>query len=263
MYIVEYIENLYANSRYGSADYEIACYILMNLERIQDISLSEIARSVGCPKSTVSYFFSSPGIPGGYSAFQRALQTEFGIKKTTVGKHVDWIRELVSGLARYKVFSDTNIRFLCSEVMKSQKVLVTGPLRYRDCFMSLIYFLRSMGIYARFIIDSDMNNAGDLFETVTERKMILFIAPSDTYTEFIYKFDSSPQYADACSRIEGSKYYLCRKNDSGSSNRNILTFRPKANPYEWVLSVMILANEMFAECVSQSETDMNRAVYIL
>lgn len=263
MYIVEHIENLYASAKYGSADYEIACFLLMNIERLDRITLTEIAKATGCPKSTVSAFFSAYGLPGGFSAFQRGLQTEFGVKNLSISRHVEMCRSLAEKLSNYRAVDENDIRQLSAAALSADKFLIVGPVRYRDIFFTVIYYLRLLGIYTRYIPNSDMNTAGDLFETVSADKKILFLVPSDSYTEFVYKNESTPQFADSYRKIRGERYYLCRANDPSAPKENVFLFNPASNPYEWILSMMVFSADLFTECAERGNIESARSIYVL
>jgi len=263
MRIGEYLEILYETSKKGSADFLISGYLLMRYSDGEFGSLTSIAKELGLSKSTVSAFFSSPGLPGGFQGFLQGAETERGMNVIEVEKHCEFIRETTADLAAFRSADKNAFIRLANTMMEKDNVIIIGPQRYRDIALSPVCLLRLLGKTGRYMPAAMMNyHRGELLG-LTDKDMILFFSPEASRTETEFMIFRSKENSEILKAISSRTIWFCNYRQGDPDKNQIIPFEPGTNPYERVFRVAHASGMLFLELVKASGIDPQTKIYII
>ncbi|MBQ9823845.1 MAG: hypothetical protein IJM63_05055 [Solobacterium sp.] len=263
MRIGEYLEILYETSKKGSADFLISEYLLMRCSDGEFGTLTSIAKELGLSKSTVSAFFSSPGLPGGFQSFLQAMGTERGMSIIEIEKHCEYIRDMAAGVTAFRSADKNDITRLANTMMENDNVIIIGPQRYRDTSLSVVCLLRQLGKKSRFMPSAMMNYHSEELMSLTDRDLILFFSPETTKTETEFLISRTRHRAEMLKSISGRTIWFCNYREGDPDKNQIIPFEPGANPYEQVFRVAHTSGLLFLELVKASGIDPQTKIYII
>lgn len=262
MFLKEYVEALYEQSVKGSADFMISEYLLMHIGDIPALQLSQIARETGLPKSTVSYYFCSDRIPGGFTAFKSAIKSQLGLSAVSVDKHMEWITDYFSREESVRICSAESIRRLADLILNAKSVVLIGPYPYRASFLNVMAICRRLGIPVRYMLIAEMSKNREELENLSEDDLVIFLSPDMNYTEFKYKIIGTIQISEAFRKISGKQHYICFQGRNEKKRENVTFLRLKQNPYSCAEAINLFGLELFVSIVRRSGIDSKTNLFV-
>jgi DNA-binding MurR/RpiR family transcriptional regulator len=263
MRIGEYLEILYETSKKGSADYLISGYLLMRCSEGEFGSLTSIARKLGLSKSTVSAFFSSAGLPGGFQDFLSQAATERGMNVIEIERHCEYIRQMTSDMAFLRAVDKNDCTRLANTLLENDNVIIIGPQRYRDIYLSVICLMRRLGITCRFMPDAMMSYHSEELMNLSDRDLVVFYSPESTKAETEFMISRVRNRSSILRAMSSRTIWFCTCRDGDPDRTQIIPFEPGTNPYERVFRSAHAAGQLFLELVRASGIDPQTKIYVI
>lgn len=231
--LLENIHKTFEDSLYGSLDYRISEFILLNAYDMQQYSINDIALALNIPKSSVASYFSRNRLKGGYVLFQRALKTELGTKSISIDQFLRQNKEFINRAPRrIQRLSPAIFETITSEVLKSRKILIIGPKEYRESSDSLSSLLWYKKIPNRYIIAACAGYYDKELKSLTDEDLVIFLYPSNRYNELVYFINSFPQVNTTLLGCSGRKIFILSDDREQSSDEPVINFSIPSNRIE-------------------------------
>jgi hypothetical protein len=158
--------------------------------------------------------------------------------------------------------SEEDIRRMAEIMQDSRRVVLIGPMRYRDSMLSLLNLLWYIGIPSRYIITSAVHKFADELKNMSSGDLTVYISPYDSLTEINYKVRSFPQFSQVLSDRGGKRLYLCMGDESSAGSEQLIRISPPRNPYESTAAIDLLAARLFLAVTEIRNLDVNREICI-
>lgn len=262
--LMENILKIHEDSLYGSLDYKISEFILLNTFEMNEYSLGDIAKIVNLPKSSVASFFSNNRMSGGFPLFQRSLKTDLGRKTVTINLYLRQIRAFLNRVPkRMRVDLDGSYERLSEEILKSRRVIFLGPKTLRESFIPLESLLWKKKIPCRYIVMSCACRYEKELSELGDEDLVLMISPHDNYREFHYFLNSFPAVASAIGKCKGKILYLVAEY-AGADENNCVTIIPAGvSLVDIPIAVHFASFKLFYICAERSGLDLSQQICII
>ena len=262
--LMENILKIHEDSLYGSLDYKVSEFILLNTFEMSGYSLGDIAKEVNLPKSSVASFFSNSRMSGGFPLFQRTLTTELGRKTVTINVYLRQIRAFLNRVPkRLRVDHNDSFERVAEEIFASRKVIFLGPKTFRESFSPLESLLWKKKIPSRYIVMSCIRRYEEELSELTDEDLVIIIYPHENYREFRYFLNSFPTVASTIEKCTGRLLYLL-SDSAGADESKCATIIPAgANPAEIPAAANFAAFKLFYTCAERSGLDLSQQICII
>ena len=187
MYLIPRLRQIYETTTSQSIENNIAKCILLNLNHIDTLSLTDISKNTAISKSAVSNFISNLSEGGGYSMFKLTLQREIKqmtFEKKVILKHAKEYEDYFIQHGFQYVIQPQEVKSLAKQIKNANRIAILGDLFRKGAFNMLINYLlfQKKDIrYLNCLYPSDFKNE---CMTLNEEDLILFVEPDYTYFEF-------------------------------------------------------------------------------
>lgn len=219
MYLFTRMRELYETSKPGSTEFILSQYILLNITRLDSVSLSDISKATSISKAAVSKFVKSISANKGYAQFKSSLLLEMQyshIDLQTLYLNAKQCKEavlLVKDGKEYKYSDFVNykqIQSFSKALKKSKKIIFCGNDSKKSMFSQLINSLLIDGKDVKFCswIYSDIQI--EEIKSLDEFSTLILVDPSITLYDFYQRSPMSVEIALETNEIKTNKYFIGR-----------------------------------------------------
>lgn len=218
MYLFNRMRELYETAGPDTTEYILAQYFLLNIRRLDQLSIAGISKDTAISKSAVSKFVKGMSFEQGFAQFKGSLEFEMQFNTLdyqTLARESKSMKNLAFCLGEKQYcFSDfvqkADIEKLAKTLKQKNRFIFCGNDSKKNYFHSLINCLLLDGKDAKFVswIYSDQQIA-DL-SSLDEQTALIVVDPSSTIFDFFLRITMAVEMAPDFDQVKTEKYYIGR-----------------------------------------------------
>lgn len=217
MYLFNRMRELYETSKPGSTEYILSQFILLNVTKLDAISLSDISKATSISKAAVSKFINSISSKKGFAQFKSSLLLEMQYSHTDQQslylnakqfKDSCFITRDGNTVKFNQYEDDKNIQIFSRALKKSKKIVFFGNDSKKSYFSQLMNSLLLEGKDVKYCswIYSDIQN--DEINHLDESSLLVFVDPSISLYDFHQRLPMSVEMCFDIDKIKANKYFI-------------------------------------------------------
>lgn len=224
MYLIPRLRQVYETTTSQSIENNIAKYILLNLNGIDHLSLTNISKNTSISKSAVSNFISDLSDEGGYAMFKMTLQRE--IKQMTFEKKaiLKQAKELEDYFKQHGfdyVISQKEVIDLVQQIKNAKRIIILGDLFRKGAFNMLINYLILQKKDIRYLNCLYPADIKAECMSLDEEDLAIFVEPDYTYFEFSLHSELQVDIRFKLEDCKAQKMYIGKQSSTPSEIETI------------------------------------------
>lgn len=157
VYVFNRMREIYETSDPQTIEFVISQYILLNIENIENLTLSKISRDTAISKSAISKYLKKITINSNFALFKNDIKYELGfinISARKVSSDLKLFEDILNRDIAFKLYNNYLnigvIKCFAEMLYKSDKIIFYGNITKKSYFDRLITTLLLNGKKARF-----------------------------------------------------------------------------------------------------------------
>lgn len=251
VYVFNRMREIYETSDPQTIEFVISQYILLNIENIENLTLSKISRDTAISKSAISKYLKKITINSNFALFKNDIKYELGfinISARKVSSDLKLFEDILNRDIAFKLYNNYLnigvIKGFAEMLYKSDKIIFYGNITKKSYFDRLITTLLLNGKKARFTNLPYSNYENQGLDELTKKDMFIIVEPDNSLYEFNLKRSMSIDVLMNFDKIEARKYYI-GKPSSNQNNIKIIEVNFGDNIYINYLFTLIFFHYLF------------------
>lgn len=218
MYLFNRMREIYETASSDTTEYILARYFLLNIRRLDQISVAGIAKDTAISKSVVSKFVKSLSFGQGFAQFKSSLEVEIqfdALDAQTLIREARDLRNLSFCLHDMQYhFSDyvqkQDIEKLAQTLKRKERFIFCGNDSKKNYFHQLINCLLVDGKDAKFVAwIYTQQQLADL-SSLDDTAALIVVEPGSTIYDFFLRLNMSVEMSQDLDKLKTEKYYIGR-----------------------------------------------------
>lgn len=218
MYIFNRMRQLYETAPPESTEYILSRYIILNIKRINSLSIVEISKETAISKSVISKFIKKLTFNNGFAQFKSSLEFEL---QYIQDRHIQLLdaKEIENlsinigkyqGYQLYNFISMDSVKKFARLLDKKKKIIFFGDDSKKSFFHNLINIILFDGKDAKFASYVFTDNINKELSSLDSSSLMVLIDLSSNLYDFTLRVSMSVDMPRDLGKINCDKYYIGR-----------------------------------------------------